>query len=252
MKPLRLLAALVLLIASIAAAQSSVAPQSQQRAQSPAERQNELIAKINDAFKVGDWRQTEDACQNYLAVDPTRWQVYNMLGTAQLNLGEYEPAIKSFDQALALVSKETDSPPDPAKAEARSWAISRLLTSQGNAYLKLHRNDDAIRAYTRGAALAPDPARAYFNLCATQYNIGNTDGAMDACNKAIAADPARADAYFIKGSLMIAASKMDRSGKVTPPPGTAEVLYKYLELAPNGLHASDVKQMLQFIGARLP
>jgi hypothetical protein len=99
--------------------------------------------------------------------------------------------------------------------------------------------------------LDPNPATAYFNLCATQYNAGNVGGALTACDKAIAADPSKADAYFIKGSLLIGESKTDSSGKVIAPAGAAEALKRYLELAPNGPHASDVKQLLSFIGSNV-
>jgi hypothetical protein len=33
------------------------------------------------------------------------------------------------------------------------------------------------------------------------------------------------------------------------PPGTVEALKKYLELAPNGAHAEDAKQMIDFVGS---
>jgi len=75
-------------------------------------------------------------------------------------------------------------------------------------------------------------------------------GALDACGKAIAADPNKADAYFIKGSLLVGESKTDASGKMIAPPGAAEALKKYLALVPNGAHADDVKQMLSFIGTK--
>jgi tetratricopeptide (TPR) repeat protein len=123
-----------------------------------------------------------------------------------------------------------------------------MLINEGNAYLKLHKNKEAIDAYNKAASMDPNPARAYFNLCATQYNIGNVEGALHACDKAIAADPSKADAYFIKGSLFVADSKTDMNGKITAPPGTVEALSKYLELAPNGAHANDVRQMLGYLG----
>ena len=85
-----------------------------------------------------------------------------------------------------------------------------MLTQQGNAYLKLRKNKEAVDAYTKAASYDPNPATAYWNLCATQYNTGNVDGALDACNKAIVADPGKADAYFIKGVLLVG------------PPGTGK------------------------------
>ena len=126
-----------------------------------------------------------------------------------------------------------------------------MLTSEGNAYLKLKKNDKAIDAYTRAASMDPNPGTAYFNICATQYNSGNTQGALVACDKAIAADPTKADAYFIKGSLMVGDSKLDKDGKLQAPSGTAEALNKYLEFAPDGPHANHVKAMLQAIGAKI-
>src|SRR5262249_8998270 len=137
------------------------------------------------------------------------------------------------------------APDDPAKKKA---AIAKMLTQQGNAYLKLRKNKEAVDAYTKAASYDPNPGTAYFNLCATQYKTGNVDGALDACGKAIAADPSKADAYFIKGSLLVGASKTDASGKVIAAPGAAEALKRYLELAPNGAHAKDVKELLAFIG----
>src|SRR5262249_37930781 len=135
---------------------------------------------------------------------------------------------------------------DPAKKKA---AIGKMLTQQGNAYLKLRKNKEAVDAYTKAARSDPNPGTAYFNLCATQYNSGNVAGALDACDKAIAADPNKADGYFIKGSLLIAESKADSSGKITAPRGTAEALKRYLALAPEGAHAKDVKELLAYIGA---
>jgi tetratricopeptide (TPR) repeat protein len=116
----------------------------------------------------------------------------------------------------------------------------------GNVYLRLKRTDDAIAAYTKAAPLASDPGLAYFNLCAILYNTGQTDGALAACNKAIAADPGRADAYFVKGSVLVAQSTV-KDGKAIAPPGTIEALQKYLELAPNGPHAKDVRDMLDHV-----
>jgi tetratricopeptide (TPR) repeat protein len=97
----------------------------------------------------------------------------------------------------------------------------------------------------------PNPALAYFNLCATLYNEGDKDGAIPACDKALAADPNRADAYFIKGSVLIASSQTGQNGQVTAPPGTVEALKKYLELAPDGPHVKDVKDMLKYLGVKV-
>ncbi|HLJ64419.1 MAG TPA: hypothetical protein VKT70_09950 [Stellaceae bacterium] len=107
----------------------------------------------------------------------------------------------------------------------------------------------SFRVLPAAGSASVNPSTDYFAACAAQYRSGNVQGALDACDKAIKADPRRADAYFIKGSLMLGQGKLDAQGKLTAPPGTAEALKKYLELTPNGAHADEVKQMLASIGA---
>jgi tetratricopeptide (TPR) repeat protein len=117
----------------------------------------------------------------------------------------------------------------------------------GNANLKLKRNDAAISAYNQAATLDANPGVAYFNICAVLYNIGETVKTLAACDKAIAADPKKADAYFIKGSVMVGQGAVGKNGKMTVPAGTVETLKQYLVLAPDGGHAKEVEDMLEFL-----
>lgn len=217
---------------------------------------NVLINQVNAALNAKNWDAAIPLLQQLSQAEPNRWRFLQSLGDAQLNTAQYEPAIASYEKGIQIAEgfasgnvkdpKNPDSNPTLAKT-----GVSQMLTNEGNAYLKLHKNQEAVAAFTKAANMDPNPGTAYFNICATQYNSGNTEGALDACNKAISADPNRADAYFIKGSLLMAQGKMDKSGKYDAPPGTAEALNKYLELAPSGPHANDVKQMLQFIGSKV-
>ena len=218
---------------------------------------NPLINQATAAMNAKKWEDAEPVLKQMVALDATRWQFFQALGDTESNLNKYDEAVdnygKGIEIAQGIISGTTPANPknpdtDPVKAKT---GIGQMLTAQGNAYLKLKKNPEAIAAYTKAAEISPTPAVAYFNLCATQYNTGNTEGALAACDKAIAADPTKADAYFIKGSLMMGAGKMDAQGKYIPPDGTAEALNKYLELAPDGAHAKDVKDMLQAIGAKI-
>jgi tetratricopeptide (TPR) repeat protein len=217
--------------------------------------ENALIAQLNPALQAKDWATAEPILTKLIAMNPNRWDYQQALGNAQFGEGKFEEAVATYEKAIPVAENATkaenapkDAKVDPAKAKA---GVSQMLTNEGNAYLKLKQNDKAIAAYTKAASMDPNPATAYFNICATQYNTGNTQGALAACDKAIAADPNRADAYFIKGSLMVGDSKLDKDGKMQAPPGASEALNKYLELAPDGPHANDVKAMLQAIGAKV-
>ena len=70
-----------------------------------------------------------------------------------------------------------------------------------------------------------------------------------AADKAIAADPKRADAYYITGQSLIQKATVDpKTQKITAPPGTVDAYQTYLELAPDGPRADEVKGILTGIG----
>jgi tetratricopeptide (TPR) repeat protein len=79
-------------------------------------------------------------------------------------------------------------------------------------------------------------------------NTGKVDEAIAAFDKALQADPTRADAYYWKGIDLMGKATV-KGDKMVAPAGTAEAFNKYLELAPNGKYADPAKQMLASIGA---
>jgi tetratricopeptide (TPR) repeat protein len=217
-----------------------------------AENMNVLIKQAQDAMTAKNWQAAVGPLQQLTTADPKRYEFIKALGDAQFNLAQYDDSIQSYEKAIQAAQATQPDPKVPASDPARlKAAIGQMLTTEGNAYLKLHKNKEAVDTFTKAAAMDPNPGVAYFNLCATQYNTGNTEGAIAACDKAISADPNKADAYFIKGSLLAGQGKQDKDGKYVVPPGTAEALNKYLQLAPDGPHANDTKAMLQMIGAKI-
>jgi tetratricopeptide (TPR) repeat protein len=214
-------------------------------AQGPSANENALVTQAQAATDARNWQAAETAFRQLVAIAPARWEYQQGLGTAQYNLGRFEDALGSFEKALPLARRSAEPANDnSAKAKA---AVAQMLTMEGNVYLKLKKNPEAIDAFTKAAALSSNPGVAYFNLCAVSYNTGNTEAALAACDKAIGADPTKADAYFIKGSVMLGNGAVDQKGKFVVPKGTVEALKKYLELQPNGAHVSDVKEMLNAI-----
>jgi tetratricopeptide (TPR) repeat protein len=213
---------------------------------------NALITQYNAAQQAKDWAQAADVLKKMIAAEPNRWEFQQALGNMQFNMGSYEEAAATYEKVIPLAENagKTDPKADPTKTKA---AIAQMLTSEGNAYLKLKKTDKAIPAFTRAAEMDPNPGTAFWNLCATEYNAGDMKGALAACDKAIAADPNKADAYFIKGSTLVGLSegKLDSNGHYIALPGTKEAFNKYLELAPDGPHAGEVKQMMEMLGAKI-
>jgi len=220
---------------------------------------NGLITQVNAAAQAKDWLKTKELAEKLLAANARLAAAYpndpgfpgsepeycNLLGNAHLNLGEYEEAIAVYKKGIGLAQSLGDG---GKYSPELKQAMAVAFTSEGNACLKLRKDKEALACYGQAAQLDPHPATAWFNLCATRYNMGDMDGAVAAADKVIALDPTKADVYFIKGSALFGNGTVDASGKFVVSAEAMAALRKYLELAPNGVHAGDVKAMLDASG----
>lgn len=215
---------------------------------------NALLAQAQAAMEAQKWPEAEKALKQLLAANPetTRWEFYKALGDVQGRNNEWQDAIKTYDAGIqaaqAIVSgkspKDPGNPsPDPARAKA---GISQMLMAEGNAYVKLDKPELSAPLFQQATQDSPNPGLAYYNLCAVQFNAGKWDDAIAACDKAIAADATRAEAWFLKGTALY---KISQPGKAAGP-GTVEALNKYLQLDPNGSHAAEAKTILQTVAQR--
>ncbi len=201
-----------------------------------AESENELITRANAALSAKDWPAAEKLFRELTAAAPTNWLYLQGLADAVGAQGKYPDAIAGYDKAIPLALATKD--------EKARWAAGAMLTQEGLFYLRQKKFAEGVAAFTKATQYAQSPATAWFNVCAGAFNAGDVKAALAGCDKAIAADPNKADAWFIKGSLMFADSTTGPGGKIIPPKGAVEALRKYLALAPNGAHVKDVQEML--------
>jgi len=204
-----------------------------------AESEIELLNRANTALNARDWPAAEKLFRQLTAQAPTKWLYLQGLADAVGAQGKYPDAIAGYDKAIPLALATKD--------EKARWAAGAMLTQEGLFYLRQKKYAEGVAAFTKATQYAQNPATAWFNVCAGAYNAGDVKAALAGCDKAVAADPNKADAWFIKGSLMIADSKAGPNGKMIAPKGTVEALQKYLALAPNGPHVKDVQEMLAIL-----
>jgi len=228
---------------------------------------NAKIANLNNLLKsartdtaAGKYDSAIKSMTDATTAKPDEPILWVALGDAQL--GAANAALKAAHDA-----KVTDaSVPDKfaaaeasyqkalelnAKAAKPSVDITAAANNQlGQAYGKSGKPKEAGAAYD--AAAKADPTKAgmyYYNEAATLFNANAMDDAAAAADKAAAADPTKADAYYIKGQSLIQKATVDpKTNKVTAPPDCVAAYQKYLELAPTGAHADEVKGILQGIG----
>lgn len=215
---------------------------------------NALLSEAQAAMQAQKWPEAEKALKGLLAANPetTRWEFYKTLGDVQGRNSEWQEAIKTYDAGIqtaqAIVEgkapKDPGNPsPDPGRAKT---GISQMLIAEGNAYVKLDKPELSAPLFQQAALDNPNPGLAYYNLCAVQFNAGKWDDAIATCDKAIAADATRAEAWFLKGTALY---KTSQPGKPAGS-GTVEALNKYLQLDPNGSHAAEAKTILQTVAQK--
>jgi len=198
-----------------------------------------LNADLNEAREDNKNKQFDKAealMQKDTALKPDADLLWYELGIAQIGEKKYDDAINSLKKAadLATASKK----PNP---EIIGGAHSLL----GEAYAASNKPQDAATEYDAAAKANPAKAASYYTNEAIVFSkTGNGDAQAAAADKAITADPNNALAYYLKGQGLVSKMTVDAKGNYQAPPGCLEYYQKYLELAPTGPYATEVKAVL--------
>jgi tetratricopeptide (TPR) repeat protein len=205
--------------------------------------------ELNDAFSAGmtamgekQYDQAVEALTKASEIGPTELAVWANLADAYMKLASTKTGAE-FD---AAAQKGLDA---YGKAIALKPEDAATHNNYALALVQAKKIPDAQAELTKAAQL--DPANAgkyYYNLGAVLTNANQSDAAVEAFQKAIAADPNYADAYYQYGVSLVSKASYGADGKVTPVPGTVEALQKYLALAPTGQFAQPAKDMLTTLG----
>jgi tetratricopeptide (TPR) repeat protein len=226
---------------------------------------NALLTQARADNKAGNYDSAIKAMKDATAAKPDEGILWLTYGDAQLGSADAaakaakaagsptnDPAItQKYTDAIASYKKGADL---NAASKKPSPEVAGVAYNQlGQAYAKMGDTKSAADAYEQAAkALPANAGMYYYNEAVTLYNNGKLPEADAAADKAIAADPKKADAYYIKGQALIPQATVDpKTQKIVAPPGCVEAYQTYLELAPDGAHAADVKGILEGIGAQV-
>ena len=206
--------------------------------------------ELNDAFNTGmtaiadkQYDQAVQALTKASEIGPTELAVWANLADAYMKLAGTKTGPEFDDAAtkgLAAYAKAIELKPEDA-ATHNNYAL---------ALVQAKKVPEAQAELTKAAQLDPTNAgKYYYNLGAVLTNANQADAAVEAFQKAIAADPKYSEAYYQYGVSLVSKASYGADGKVTPVPGTVEALQKYLELAPSGQFAQAAKDMLTTLSA---
>ncbi len=170
---------------------------------------NSLITDAQNARQAQDWPKAENALKQLIAAAPdsSRWDFYMALGEAQSKSNKLDEAVQTYDKGVQVAQSliSGSSPADPKipslNPAAAKQGAGRMLTAQGNDYMKLQKQDEAIASLKKATEIDPSSALYSYNLCGVEFNAQKFDDAKAACNKYLQLEPSGPHADEVKSFL---------------------------------------------------
>lgn len=183
-----------------------------------------LVGQARASIAAGDSRAAIIHLKNAIGKDETNPEARFLLGTLQLQQGEFESAEKELrrareagmaaDQVDPLLAQAwllqgefqrvLDEIPQPT---ADRPAATALLAVRANAQLGLRQTEEARATLMLAQAIAPDDPEVHLTEARLALAEGNRDAAMTAIDAALKADPKHRDSWLLKGGLLRALGK---------------------------------------------
>ena len=204
---------------------------------------NANLTKARDDNKAKNYAEADSLMSQATQAKPDAAVLWLELGVAQAGEKKNDDAVTSLQKAVQLDA--ASKKPNPEIQGAAGNALGEVLATQGKVA-------ESQAAYEAAAKANPPQAGMYYsNEAIILTRSGNKDpkATAAAADKAIAADPTKPTPYYIKGQALIGQATVDpKTGKYVMPPGCVEAYQKYLELAPDGPMAAEVKSILEGMG----
>ena len=198
---------------------------------------NALLLKAAEQKKNQQYAAALETMLQAAAQDQVHDVVYASLADAYFLNQKYSDAEDAYTRAIAL------APPGSKSLGSYHAGLAAALSQGG-------RMDEGLAECEKATQLdSTQGGLCYLKQGSMLATQGNADAADHAFDKSIAADPARADAYYEKGINLLGKATLGSDNKMVPAPGTVEALSKYLELAPEGRNAQSARDLLASLGA---
>ena len=203
----------------------------------------DIEAKVTE-IKTAKYTEVETMMLKDTAAKADASVLWAELGQAQVGLKKYDEAEASYKKAL-----EVDLASKKPNIAVQGTAQSGL----GEVYARTGKIPEAEAAYDAAAKVNPTSAALYLkNEAVIYFQTSNGDAQVAAADKAIAVDPNQPLVYYLKGQGLIQKATFDsKTNMIVLPPGCAEAYQKYLELAPTGPYAAEVKGILEQAGQKI-
>ncbi|MEG4444349.1 tetratricopeptide repeat protein [Microcoleus sp. AT9_B4] len=136
----------------------------------------------NEQYDLGDFEGAIDSYNQAIALKPDYHQAFRNRGRAQSDLGQFEEAMASYDKTLEI---------NPELHEA--WI------SRGDALNNLGRFEEAIASYDKALEFKPDDDYACYNRGIALGILGRLEEAITSYDKALKIKPHKHEPWYNRG-----------------------------------------------------
>jgi len=188
-------------------------------------------------IKTAKYTEVEALMTKDTGAKPDASVLWAQLGQAQAGLKKYDAAEATYKKVLDIESKSSKP-----NLQVQGLADSGL----GEIYARTGKVPEANAAYDAAAKVNPTQAGFYLkNEAVIFFQMNNGDAQVAAADEAIAVDPTQPILYYLKGQGLIQKATLDpKTQRIVAPPGCLESYQKYLQLAPDGPYAAEVKGII--------
>jgi adenylate cyclase len=134
------------------------------------------MAAMTSAFMVGDSESEIEMADRAVALNPNSFRAWSCRGQVYRTAGLPQEAVQSFERAMRM------SPTDPL--------LHRALVGMGQAFIELHRFEEAIGAGKKALRQHPFYSPAYRCLASASAHLGRDAEAREAAARVLELDPA--------------------------------------------------------------
>jgi tetratricopeptide (TPR) repeat protein len=195
-------------------------------------------------IKTAKYNEIETLMLKDTAAKPDASVLWAQLGQAQAGLKKYDEAETTYNKVIEL----------EAASKKPNIAVQGLANSGlGEIYARTGKVPEAVAAYDAAAKVNPTQAGFYLkNEAVIFFQMNNADAQVAAADEAIKLDPTQALLYYLKGQGLIGKATIDaKTQRIVLPQECADAYQKYLDLAPTGPYAGEVKGILAQAGQKV-
>lgn len=145
----------------------------------------EAFATAVRLHQSGRVAEAERLYRQILQADPRHCDALHMLGVLAMQVGQHPAAVQLISQAIA-----------------ENGRVPAFHNNLGNALKGWGRFEEALAAYGKALACAPDHAGAHYNLAVTLQDLGRMKEAASSYRRTLVAQPEHAEAQHNLGNIL--------------------------------------------------